>query len=80
MSRAGRADLIVIGRIATLAGESGWGWQSGLAIADGRVIAVGSESEIEALNVRLAKTHNIKTGMLQQLLTGRTRLPVEVSS
>lgn len=38
------------------------------------------EAEIDALNVRLAKARAIKTGVMQQLLTGRTRLPVEVSS
>jgi predicted amidohydrolase YtcJ len=44
-----RADLIITGRVATLAGESGWGWQSGVAIGDGRVVAVGGESELESL-------------------------------
>ncbi|MWJ85021.1 restriction endonuclease subunit S [Clavibacter michiganensis subsp. michiganensis] len=33
--------------------------------------------EIEALNQRLIKTRAIKQGMMQQLLTGRVRLPVE---
>lgn len=39
-----------------------------------------AESEIEALNVRLTKARAVKTGMMQQLLTGRTRLPVEESA
>lgn len=39
-----------------------------------------SESEIDALNDRLAKARALKTGMMQQLLTGRTRLPVDVNS
>lgn len=38
------------------------------------------EAEIEGLNVRLDKARAIKTGMMQQLLTGRTRLPVEAAS
>ncbi len=38
------------------------------------------EAEIAVLNVRLAKARGIKTGMMQQLLTGRTRLPVEAAS
>jgi len=38
------------------------------------------EGEIDALTNRLAKARDIKTGMMQQLLTGRTRLPVEVAS
>lgn len=39
-----------------------------------------SEREIEALRGRLSKAQDIKTGMMQQLLTGRTRLPVEAAS
>lgn len=38
-----------------------------------------AESEIESLEKRLAKVGAIKTGMMQQLLTGRTRLPVEAA-
>lgn len=36
--------------------------------------------EIELIEDRLTKARAIKTGMLQQLLTGRTRLPVEAAS
>ena len=43
------AELLLIGRIATLRGASGLGWVEALAIADGRVIAVGRRSEVEAL-------------------------------
>ncbi|WP_328922460.1 restriction endonuclease subunit S [Streptomyces griseoaurantiacus] len=35
-----------------------------------------AESELAALNVRLTRVRAVKTGMMQQLLTGRTRLPV----
>lgn len=38
------------------------------------------EAELSVLHVRLAKARDIKTGMMQQLLTGRTRLPVEGES
>lgn len=38
------------------------------------------EEELEALQRRLASARAIKTGMMQELLTGRTRLPVEVAS
>lgn len=38
------------------------------------------DSEIRALRARLAKARAVKTGMMQQLLTGRTRLPVKVAS
>ena len=35
------------------------------------------DNEIQALEQRLAKTRQIKQGMMQELLTGRTRLPFE---
>lgn len=35
------------------------------------------EAELDVLRARLDKARNIKTGMMQQLLTGRVRLPVE---
>src|SRR4051794_18159202 len=43
------ADLIVTGRVATLATDSGWGWQPALAVTNGRIVAVGSESDLDAL-------------------------------
>jgi type I restriction enzyme S subunit len=39
-----------------------------------------ADNEIAALRARLAKARAVKTGMMQQLLTGRTRLPVEAAS
>lgn len=44
------------------------------AIAD---IIAEADAEIGSLRARLQKARNIKTGMMQQLLTGRTRLSVE---
>lgn len=44
-----RADLVVTGRIATLAGPSGLGWVEALAIADGRIIAAGGRPAIAGL-------------------------------
>jgi type I restriction enzyme, S subunit len=38
------------------------------------------DSEIQALEQRLAKTRQIKQGMMQELLTGRTRLPFDAES
>lgn len=38
------------------------------------------DAEIQALEYRLSKTRQIKQGMMQQLLTGKTRLPVEHSA
>lgn len=39
-----------------------------------------SEAVIESLRARLAKAQDVKTGMMQQLLTGRTRLAAEGAS
>lgn len=39
-----------------------------------------AESEVAMLGRRLAKAQALKTGMMQQLLSGRTRLPVEAIS
>ena len=44
-----------------------------------RVLDV-TDKELASLQARLAKARSIKSGMMQQLLTGRTRLPVEVES
>ena len=49
MTQSARADLIITGRVATLAGDSGWGWQQGVAVSGGRVLGVGRQSELEAL-------------------------------
>lgn len=35
------------------------------------------DSELNALEQKLAKARDVKQGMMQQLLTGRIRLPVE---
>ncbi|OZC33054.1 restriction endonuclease subunit S [Gordonia polyisoprenivorans] len=43
-------------------------------------VLLDSEAELSMLHVRLARARDIKTGMMQQLLTGRTRLPVEGES
>lgn len=40
----------------------------------------GCDADISALRTRLSKARAIKQGMMQQLLTGRTRLPVEAIS
>jgi type I restriction enzyme S subunit len=38
-----------------------------------------ADSELDALETRLTKARAIKVGMMQQLLTGRVRLPVEAA-
>jgi predicted amidohydrolase YtcJ len=70
VSQDRRADLIVSGRVATLAGESGWGWQSAIAIQGGRVIAVGAQSELESLAD--SGTRRVKLAADQIVLPGIT--------
>lgn len=43
-------------------------------------VLIDADTEIEMLNSRLGKARAIKTGMMQQLLSGYTRLPEEVAS
>lgn len=43
-------------------------------------ILTDMDEEIQALEQRLAKTRHIKQGMMQELLTGRTRLPFNQES
>lgn len=43
-------------------------------------VLADSDLEIDALGVRLAKARAVKTGMMQQLLTGRTRLSGDSAS
>ncbi len=40
-------------------------------------VLADADGEIQRLQARLLKAQNIKQGMMQELLTGRTRLPVE---
>lgn len=45
-----------------------------------REVLDDAEVETTVLRARLAKARAVKAGMMQQLLTGRTRLPVEAAS
>lgn len=45
-----------------------------------RQVLDDADQEIDVLRQRLSKARNVKSGMVQQLLTGRTRLPAEVES
>lgn len=49
MTTVRRADVVVTGRIATLAGALGPGWVEALAVADGRVLGAGRQAEIDGL-------------------------------
>jgi predicted amidohydrolase YtcJ len=42
-------DALITGRIATLAGEAGWGWAEAIGIDNGRVVAAGTRHDIEPL-------------------------------
>lgn len=42
-----RADLLITGRIAALAGDAGFGWVEALAIAGGRVVLAGARADLE---------------------------------
>ena len=44
-----RAELLVRGRIATLSGETGFGWVEALAVGEGRILAAGRGEEVEVL-------------------------------
>lgn len=44
-----RAERIIRGRIATLAGDSGWGWVEAIAIRAGRVVAAGRAADVDGL-------------------------------
>ena len=48
-TRDRRAELMIEGRIATLAGSVGFGWVEAIAIGGGRVLASGTRQAIDAL-------------------------------
>lgn len=43
-----KVDLLVTGRIASLAGKDGFGWVEALAVASGRVVLAGRRADVEA--------------------------------
>lgn len=49
------AELVVTGRIATLAGAAGPGWVEAVAIGRGRVLAAGRRSDVEGLAARATR-------------------------
>jgi predicted amidohydrolase YtcJ len=64
------AELIVRGRVATLAGSSGFGWADALAIAAGRVLGAGTIAEVDALAGR--GTRRIELGPDEVAVPGLT--------
>lgn len=63
-ARDGPADLVIVGRTATLAEDAGFGWQGGLAVRSGRIVAVGGESELEGLVGRGTRTWRLGDELL----------------
>ncbi|WP_240274916.1 hypothetical protein [Mycobacterium ulcerans] len=43
-------------------------------------VLTDADAEIDVLRTRVDKARAAKIGMMQELLTGRTRLPVEATS
>ncbi len=60
----GPVDLIVSGRIATLAGSTGFGWAEGLAVSGGRVVAVGTQDDLDALAGRATVRWRLRPGLV----------------
>lgn len=50
------ADLLVLGRVATLGGRQGLGMVDGIAIGGGRVIAAGKRTDVDGLADRRTRT------------------------
>ena len=64
------ADLVITGRIATLAGDAGFGWVEAIAIRNGRVIASGTIAEIQPLVA--ARTEQIALAPDEAAMPGMT--------
>lgn len=60
MSRA--PDLVVLGRIASLAGESGFGWVEAMAVRDGLVVEIGARPEMERSVGRATRVVDLPPG------------------
>ncbi|MDQ3938706.1 MAG: amidohydrolase family protein, partial [Chloroflexota bacterium] len=70
MSSRLRAELVVEGRIATLAGDAGFGWQAALAIGQGRVLGAGSLSELEGfIGPRTERWHLVRDEIVMPSIT-----------
>lgn len=58
------AELIIEGRVATLAGAAGFGWADAIALAEGRVLAAGRASEVAALAGKGTRRWRLSPGQL----------------
>jgi hypothetical protein len=70
MTRGGRADLIVEGRIATFAADGGFGWVEALAVGEGRVLAAGPRTDVDGLAT--SATRRLRLGPNRVVVPGIT--------
>jgi predicted amidohydrolase YtcJ len=61
---------VLAGRIATFAGDAGYGWVEALGIANGKVIAAGRRTDVEA--AAAGRTHRIELAPGEVALPGFT--------
>ena len=54
-----RLDALLTGRIATLAGEAGFGWVEALGIAGGRVVLAGTRAEVEREATAIVRRYDL---------------------
>ncbi len=72
-----RPDLLVTGRIATLAGDAGPGWVEAVAIAGGRIIAAGSRADLDGLAA--PATRRLELGPDEVVIPGLTDAHIHLS-
>lgn len=84
MSAFPMSSLVATGALPSLNGSQLRSIPIALPELDEQVAIAGvladTDDEVNALQHRLSKARAIKAGMMQQLLTGRVRLPVEASA
>lgn len=71
-------QLIVTGRIATLAGALGPGWAEAVAVAGGRIVAVGRRADVEALAG--PRTRRLALGPDEAVVPGLTDAHLHLAS
>lgn len=71
-------DLIISGRIATLAGDDGLGWVEAVAIGGGRVVAAGAWAEVSALGSGTTVRWRLGSGLV--VLPGITDAHLHLAS
>jgi predicted amidohydrolase YtcJ len=72
------ADLLIVGRIATLAGDRGPGWVEAIAVSGGRVVAAGPRQDVEL--VAEAGTRRIELAPDEAAVPGLTDAHLHLAS